>query len=109
MSGCNRVKKVAKLGSNLDKVAIHHQDVATARGSDTVAQCPTDSGRGLTIQKFYSRVNLRHGSDNLGSTVRAVIVHENDFVKVLPVHLEKRTDKRTDIHLLVVAGYDDRS
>src|SRR6185437_10292839 len=107
--GRNHIKQVSKLWHDMHKIAVHRKDVAPGRRLVAVSERAADTARRSAVEQLDTSILVPHCARYIRGRIRAVIVHQDNFANVAAVHLQQGIHQRSYIHLLVVAGDDDRN
>ena len=86
----NNVEQVAQFGHDLYEVAVHGENVASCGGRVPVAKGASDPAWRLAIYHFHSRLFARNLSCHFTGSIGAVVVHDDDLVNIVAIHLQKR-------------------
>ena len=109
VSGGYHIKQIAQLRHNLHKITVHRKNVAPCTGGVAVPKrSPYSIGR-LAIQQFYTRFKDGDFSRHCCGIVGTVVIHDDNFMNIVAIGLDKLFRERAYIHLLVVARNHHRN
>src|SRR3954452_10728789 len=107
VAGGNCIEEITKFRDDMDKVAVHRENVAALCCLITIPQCPSHAIRGLAVNQRNLRFLQCELPNDIRRAIAAVVVDENDFPDVVPICLEQGRDERANVHLLVMTGHND--